>query len=638
MDFRLGLLRSAVLAFLLVSLELTGGLTSRAQELRGSPRVDLIGSEVLLQRAFQRFSSLDYRASVELCGEALKANPYLVEAYLLRGMALARLGRLPEAIRQVELYLQVRPRDLYARRLLSRLAGHQERVKSLWKVDVAVPVGWAREVFDPYDLFGGGVGGFLAKLFERSYNFSSLCKNPFDEREIFACDFSGGKVLRFSPRGIEAMGRGILKRPVSAVVDARGNLLVADFDLGRIFAFEREGSSFKRWTTLVDSGLLEAPRDLARHGDGFLAVDQASSTVHMFDRFGREVWRLGPRVGEVTLLEPCAVASDGSTVSVADLSGGRVVSFGAEDRSRVAVLEVPSPVDLAYDDLGRLYVLSLDGRVRVFRGKDLLWELELLLPNPSGVELVGQEIWTVHFDDPRWCRGYSQVPLGEEGFLSLLSVEVGEGGKLSASFTATFGARPFGFDGWDNISMVYGGTVISSAFRISRVDPNRRPVVWFDPSGTVPALVKDRGLSFAVGPSWRDELERLSPRLFTPDSAPILVTPGTASLKREEAESLLAFCRLNAVRIFVVSDEPSSLDRVLAFATGGRVLPSLREENLMDFLEMTERAGPRCWRVEAVLPAGLRVNPDDLGYPTFSLFASFSSLDAEDGLPVFSIR
>lgn len=623
---------------LFLSLWLLQGAPALSQEARGSPKVDLVASEMSLQRAFKRFSSLDYRAAVELCGEALRSNPYLVEAYLLRGMALSRLGRLPEAIRQVELYLQVRPRDLHARRLLSRLVGFQEKVRSLWRADGLSPQGWIRELFDPYDLFAGGVGGFLAKLLERSYNFSSICKNPFDERELFACDFSGGKVLRFSPKGIEALGKGILKRPASAAVDGNGNLLVADFELGKVFLFERERGSFRRWSTLVESGLMEAPRDLARHGDGFLAVDQALSTVHMFDRLGREVWRAGPKLGEVTLLEPYAVASDGRTISVADLSGGRVVSFEADDRSRVSVLEVPSPVDLAYDDLGRLYVLSLDGRVRVFRGGELLWELELVLPNPSGMELVGQEIWTVHFDDPRWCRSYSQVPLGNESFLSLLSVEVSDGSALAATFAATFGARPFAFDAWDNISMVYGGTVISSAFQISRLEPKRRPLVWLDPSGVIPALLRDKGFSFAVGPRWREELERLSPGLLSPDSVPAVVAGGLAGLKREEAESLLAFCRINAVRVFVASDEPSSLDRALAFATGGRVLPSLREENLLELLEMVERLGPRCWRVETTLPAGLRVNPDDLGYPTFSLFASFSSLDAEDSLPVFSIR
>ncbi|HOK19721.1 MAG TPA: hypothetical protein PK188_04460, partial [Thermosynergistes sp.] len=85
------------------------------------PKVNSLDAEREFSRAYRAYAKGDHFQAIEALSEALGFNIYLVDTYLLRGMALRRLGALDAAEEAVENYLEVRHGDETAERFAAAL-------------------------------------------------------------------------------------------------------------------------------------------------------------------------------------------------------------------------------------------------------------------------------------------------------------------------------------------------------------------------------------------------------------------------------------------------------------------------------------------------------------------------------------
>ena len=89
------------------------------------PTADREGSERFFSVAYDNFLNRAYDPALENLDNALKLNTYFVDYYLMRGLVLHRLGRTDEAVKAIRYYLEVRPRDSAAPRILERYRNEQ---------------------------------------------------------------------------------------------------------------------------------------------------------------------------------------------------------------------------------------------------------------------------------------------------------------------------------------------------------------------------------------------------------------------------------------------------------------------------------------------------------------------------------
>ena len=114
-------LRRHIIVLLLFSVLFSGAPTDGAT----LPPADREESERFFALGYEDFIKREYASALENLDRALKLNTYLVDYYLLRGLVLHRIGRTDEAVKSIRYYLEVRPRDSAAPRILERYRDEQ---------------------------------------------------------------------------------------------------------------------------------------------------------------------------------------------------------------------------------------------------------------------------------------------------------------------------------------------------------------------------------------------------------------------------------------------------------------------------------------------------------------------------------
>jgi len=172
-----------------------------------------------------------------------------------------------------------------------------------------------------------------------------------------------------------------LDTPSAAAFDRRGRLYVAETGADRIRVFDPSGADFATWGARgAGAGELAGPRGIAvaPSGEVFVA-DTGNSRVQVFGAngafarqwglWGSEAGRLHTPVGVACTDERVAVADVGRrSVEVFDVAGAHLFTIGGALEGAESAMGLP--VDVAFDERSRLYVVDADRhRILVFDAK-----------------------------------------------------------------------------------------------------------------------------------------------------------------------------------------------------------------------------------------------------------------------------
>ena len=175
-------MRRTILVMAVLGLLLGAALPSVGAEL---PRAELDESERHFTRAYDYFLERDYWNTLDYLDRALKANTYLVDYYLLRGLTAARTGDFEEARKALSDYLEVRAMDRTAPRILNWFLAQESLLRSVLS---PLPIA-SRWQFSQPDLQKEWGGGIL-----RPFNVEGLGKVDALDAAFCLCDTLGGNV------------------------------------------------------------------------------------------------------------------------------------------------------------------------------------------------------------------------------------------------------------------------------------------------------------------------------------------------------------------------------------------------------------------------------------------------------------
>ena len=107
------------------------------------PRANLDEAERYFNNAYLHFMRRNYRDAQVFLDQAIRENTYMVDYYLLNSLNLNRLGYSDNAISAVKSYLEVRPMDSSAPRILRNFEEQNQILRAIIGTG-PIPMSWRR--------------------------------------------------------------------------------------------------------------------------------------------------------------------------------------------------------------------------------------------------------------------------------------------------------------------------------------------------------------------------------------------------------------------------------------------------------------------------------------------------------------
>ncbi len=524
------------------------------------PKVNSLDAEREFLRAYRAYAKGDYFQAIEALSEALNFNIYLVDTYLLRGMALRRLGALDAAEDAVENYLEVRHGDEMGERFATTLQ-HERRL-------IEESIGGSKE----FHLLVGRRLPFKTRFrlpLSANMSLSGLSKVKYGFGVIYICDAVGGRLWAM---------RETLPALISVEVDAPQTVLPVDET--HFYLINRRGEIMEGtidWPSKL-LGLSSLGNVGGIVGDGSML---SSSEIVIGDcERGELLWVSIPKM-EITKrwkaksgrMEPVSVVAFGEAIAIADRANERCIVIDGRDAEEIATVSVPLPRDVAWIDRSSLSVLGEDGSLREIVLRKDVAEVKISLADPltdawSVVESKGALL----IFDVRLSSVWEVFPMPEEGRSLIFSVcqpslseDAGEiilklRGHLALKEALQNLSNPHFFAAWN-------GQILPVKDSSSQ---NETPVVLLLGSAS-------SGQSVLVLP-WDADFDALLQRIYeTVGGWPTdMILESSVELKNISAElkeRFLSFCLFNGVRASLLAREIPSAEWVqICKFTGGDVI------------------------------------------------------------------
>ncbi|MDR1048587.1 MAG: hypothetical protein LBL51_02435 [Synergistaceae bacterium] len=314
------------------------------------PRAQLDEAERYYTEAYLRFLDRDYWGASDYLDRALRANTYLVDYYLLKGLAMNRIGDYGAGREALSYYMEVRPMDSAAHRIFSSAIA-QQRDMRLITGTFSLAARWRFSRLDPQTEFGQG--------FFRPYSVKGLGKADA-AGSVFCLSDTLGDSVYVCPAG----GRVRTLRVESPAVtmpmgDGSFYVLTVSGDVYSFTTFAREPSSAD-----IRGSLDAVVADGTPLSAGEFAVaDPIAREIafYSFQTLARTgSWAPSEDTGGPMLFEPVAVAAFGPWLAVADRGNDRVLFLNVRGRDFFSV-SVPRPRDVLWSSIGELFVIGEDG-------------------------------------------------------------------------------------------------------------------------------------------------------------------------------------------------------------------------------------------------------------------------------------
>lgn len=539
------------------------------------PRAQLDESERHFTKGYMHFLKREYWDTLNELDRALKVNTYLVDYYLLKGLTMSRLGDIGAAREALAYYLEVRPLDTSAPRILTRAVDVQRELRrilspshlssrwSLFRPDLQneFQLGY----FRPFNVRGAGKAD--------AFNSFFCLPDTLGDRFYFRGK-SAGKVVSFP-----------LKRPVATLAMGDGTFYVAAAD-GNVYSFDVSTDTISpdlRGTldcTVADAVLLSA-------GECAVADPVRRETVFCSLELSGEkgAWS-PPSVEGDMLFEPVALAAYGPWLAVADRGNERIFFLNVANRQDFFSVDVPRPRDLCWSAMGELFVISEEGslyRMNVdFRDR---WaEAPVLLESglTDGWTLFRSDADDMYCLDIGASALWKAVPVPDaatsSGFLSIsLPMIVTEKDRESFVMEASL-MSPFVTYSHMSDPVVY--TVWNNKMIPSTA-------MWRDDRGRKTDLfVFHRPISVgAVNPALKNmvaengtDVQIVLPSIWTTyrETLTNVVLDSSVSFSGDELDILTLFCLNNGLELDIWGRSVPTVEMMRAAAlTGGKVLYSL---------------------------------------------------------------
>ncbi len=548
-------LKQCCILFLLLPFLFSAGPTECAT----LPAADREESERFFALGYDNFLKREYAPALENLDRALKLNTYLVDYYLLRGLVLHRLGRTEEAVKSIRYYLEVRPRDSAAPRILER---YQDEVFFIEQFLSGEPlqsgiISSRKDVKTAFSL------GTL-----QNPGVSGLGKATSSSDGIFLSDTFGNRV-GFRLPGEDLFQFVEIPAPVVALSTGDKSFYIVS-ENGEIFSLP-EGER----TPVKIGRIPEEPSDAALVTNSLLVVSSAVSreiTLYSLPDLAFSGRVEFPE--EERLFEPVAIAVYGNWLAVADRNNSKVHVLSFQDRKPFFEIEAETPRDLEWSSLGDLFILHESGNVtksrisfsgeRAPESETVLsdvreaWSLYSIHDRVFCIDISGSKLWELF-----------PVPRGKNlAMLSLFSPSISreqdrESFLLEGTISGPF--RTYMSLNAPVVTSVWNERLLGGAF-VPSVSKHHGMTLYFKPddavhsrNGAVPAA-SGREVLGALMEAWYSRKG---------DVGNIVVTASTP-FSFEEIVQLTGFCLQNRVRIFVLADSLPSLELLRAASlTGG---------------------------------------------------------------------
>ena len=572
-------------------------------------------AEKYFGRGYENFLNRQYSEALFNLDHALKLNTYLVDYYLLKGLVLNRLGQTEDAIKSLKYFLEVRPEDIHAPRILERLQKENAFVKSFLLGD-PVPT---KSVSSKKDLKSVLDLGFL-----RTLNARGLGKGGETGGTLFIADTLGG-TLWFRRTEQDPFMNLKVPSPVAAVPAKNGDWLVL-LENSAVHVLKKGEKTLSPFGTLSFH-----PSDGVKVTDDLLAVSSAAERkVVLFSCPELQPKDVLSFPSQEKPFEPSALAVYGEWIAVADRNNGTVHVLSLNRKEDHFSFSVHAPRDIAWSPLGSLYVLSEPGIISKFpvsfKEKKAL-DREIVLEGADNG-------WTIFFrKDILICIDISGTTLWEiiegpeTGGFAFLSLETPAVSRLDQKENFSMAARisgPFRTYMERNrpvVTAVWNDRLLPGVFILPEVKKKlTRPFVFLPDKSAETKGSSGAPTGKILLAALREEWKK---RRGAMDD---LVIPASIVFSLKELEILAGFALSNGLRIFILPDSFPTLPQLrTAGLTGGSVLFSGNEE--------VEESAPF---TRGIIRVPLPSDETSSGFPsrsTLSVYFDRGLISARDWIP-----
>ncbi|TDY60465.1 hypothetical protein C8D99_1085 [Aminivibrio pyruvatiphilus] len=519
-------------------------------------------AEKFFGSAYGKYCTRDYYGALEDLDRALKLNTFLVDFYLMRGLALHRTGRADDALKSLKYFLEVRPRDTAVPRILSRF---EEEGRFLGDVLAGRPV-FSRTASSMRDLRTA-----LGLPVLQNLGIKGLGKaESSPSGGLAVADTLGGR-LWMRNRGERSFSGIDLESPVTALFSGQTSGIVL-LESGKVLSF---GDGGKELTELGE--LPFPPSDGALISEGaFAAVSASYRRAGIFSLPDLSL------VSELTFpetehpFEPAAAATFGEWLAVADRNNSLVFIVSLRERRTEFSFGADSPRDLAWSPFGDLFVVHEKGEVSkttisfetmeavrsetVIREAPGAWSLFSLEDRVYCLDVAGFSLWEMYLFPEESSPAFLSLDTP-----SVLREEDRESFLLGASISGPY--RTYMSRNRPVVTSVWNERMLTADFRFLP-EKAADPAVFFVPPGSRAGgrfheAATGKEVLQILGQLWTDKRNRLTD-VAAASSIPF--SPG-------ELKQLAGFCLQNGIRLFAFCDTVSPMPLVRASGlTGGTTL------------------------------------------------------------------
>ncbi|NLB82989.1 MAG: hypothetical protein GX791_01955 [Synergistaceae bacterium] len=571
-------------------------------------------AERFFGRAYEHFLSRNYSDAITDLDQALKLNTYLVDYYLLKSLVLNRMGQADNAAKSLKYFLEVRPKDLHAPRILERFQEEKIFVRNFLSGD---PIA-TRCIPSKKDLKTVLGLGLLQNL-----NAQGLGKGGESGESLFIADTLGG-TLWFRRTEKDSFMTLPAPSPVAVVPGTEGDWLVL-LEKGAIHVL-RKGEK-----TLSPLGTLPFhPSDGVKVKDGLIAVSSAAGRkVLLFSCPGLKNEGGLSFPTQEKPFEPTALSVYGEWIAVADRNNDTVHVLSLTEKDAVFSFSVRAPRDIAWSPLGTLFVLSDPGTIskfpisfkekKAFEGETVLekadngWTIFFRKDILTCIDISGTALWEI-------------IEAPEKAGAVFLSLETPSVSRVDQKEHFSMSARingPFSSYMERNrtvVTAVWNERLLPGTFLPGKKESRSEPLIFLgeNPPEVPGALKAPTGklLLSILQEEWEKRKGKIDD-IIIPSSTPISLT---------EMEILAGFALSNGLRIFFLPDSFSTLPQLRAAClTGGHVLLSINES-------IKEPVGSSRGTIRIPLPA----DETSSGFPsrsTLSVYFDRGLMSEKDWIP-----
>ena len=327
------------------------------------PRANLDEAERFFNNAYVHFMRRDYRDAQTYLDSAIQNNTYMVDYYLLSSLNLNRMGDTYGAVNALRSYLEVRPMDVSAPRIMRVMNEQNDVLRAVmgtspvpesWRFsETTVQSEWRTGYTRPFSIRG------LGKI--KSLGNTVCIPDTLGNKLYLRQTGTSGLFANTSPlRNVD------IQSPVVSVPMGDGTFT--------IFCDDGDMYTLKNSETLSPDYALTLPEitvaDAEMIADNFFALANPAERYVAFYNLNTSVprvskWQPPLREGDL-LFEPVAVEAFADWLAVADIANNRIYILNIISREYFEIRGVPKPRDLCWSNLGELFVLTDEGAIYDF--------------------------------------------------------------------------------------------------------------------------------------------------------------------------------------------------------------------------------------------------------------------------------